>query len=126
MDTSMLRKINREMDMQLGYVNEILDLIEECEKRRLLDDVNETELQQLREHCGDIALAAATAKKLVKNLEPACKAEEEDRAKDKDKDKEKKRKTSSAKKKEEAAKEAVNAPPEEGAADDDDDMSFLE
>ena len=107
MDTSMLRKINREMDMQLGYVNEILDLIEECEKRRLLDDVNETE-------------------KLVKNLEPACKAEEEDRAKDKDKDKEKKRKTSSAKKKEEAAKEAVNAPPEEGAADDDDDMSFLE
>ncbi|MBR2215989.1 MAG: hypothetical protein IJ849_09555 [Selenomonadaceae bacterium] len=104
MEPNTLNGINRNMDAQNRYVKEILDLIDECKAKELLADVSKEELEQLTEHCTNVAVAANTAKKLVKNLLPI--AEKEQAAAKAEKDKEKEQ----AKKKK-AKKEAPPSPP---------------
>lgn len=120
---STVKSIDRNMDNQNSYVKEILGLIDECETAGLLDDISETEIRQLRDHCDNIAMAANTTKKFVKNYTPV--AEEADK---------KKKAESEAKKKDAAKRKATKAEEQvvdnvdekaEEVAETDDDMDFL-
>jgi len=126
MNTNAIRAVNRNMDMQLRYVEEILELVEDCENRLLLDDVDETEIQQIRDHCRAIAMAAATAKKLAKNLEPVYKEEDEKKkAEEKAKKKAGTAEKRNTKKKAETKPQTVETA-DSGPEEDDDDLSMLE
>ena len=140
MELNKVEGIDRNMDMQNKYVKEILDLITECEKNEVTDNVSDIELKQLREHCEDIAMAANTAKKLVANLMPLAKdADTQKKAKEKAEQEAKKkaeaakkRAETKAKKKAEAAEaakaeaaEAEATEAEDEAEGDDDDLDFL-
>ena len=112
MNTNKLNTIMRNMDMQVGYVRDLMELLEDCENRMMLDEVTMEDIEQLREHCSAITRAANTAKKLAEGLKPVY--EEEDR-----KEAEKKKAVKAKKK-----AEKKEAPPAD--MNDDDDMSFLE
>lgn len=131
---STVNQIDRNMDQQNRYVKEILDLIDECEKGELLEDISETEIKQLREHCGDIAMAANTAKKLCKNIKPLAEEEDkkkkaEEEAKKKAEEAEKKKAAAEKKKAEKEKKKAEETAKTEEAApvetDDEEEMDFL-
>jgi len=124
MNTNAIHTVNRNMDMQLRYVKEILELVEDCENRLLLDDVDETEIQQLRDHCNAIAMAAATAKKLAKNLAPVYK--EEDEKKKAEEKAKKKAETSEKRNAKKKAKPQTGETADSGPEEDDDDLSMLE
>ena len=134
MGTNTLDSINRNMDQQLRVLKELLEAVDECEKNSLLEDISETELQQIKDYCSDMALAANTAKKIAKNLRPL--AEEEDarkkaekEAEEKAKKAEEKKKKAEAKKAENAAKKQADAATEQGnlaGLSEEEDLSFLE
>ena len=117
MTISALDSIDRNMDQQLRVLKELLGAVDECEKNNCLEDISETELQ-------DMALAANTAKKMAKNLRPLAEAE------DKAKKAEEKKKKAEAKKTETAAKKkAAEKPAEQGNSPEvteEEDLSFLD
>ena len=133
MELNKVEGIDRNMDMQNKYVKEILDLIDECTEKDLLEGVSEVDIHQLRDHCEDIAMAANTAKKLAANLKPIAEAADKER-----KEKEKiereakkkaeaaeKRKAAAEKRKAKKAEEATEAAEAEAESADDDDLDFL-
>ncbi|MBR4695543.1 MAG: hypothetical protein IKO94_05620, partial [Selenomonadaceae bacterium] len=65
MNTNKLNTIMRNMNMQVGYVRDLMELLEDCENRMMLDEVTMEDIEQLREHCSAITRAANTAKKLA-------------------------------------------------------------
>ncbi len=124
MTISALDSIDRNMDQQLRVLKELLGAVDECEKNNCLEDISETELQQIKDYCADMALAANTAKKMAKNLRPLAEAE------DKAKKAEEKKKKAEAKKTETAAKKkAAEKPAEQGNSPEvteEEDLSFLD
>lgn len=125
MELNKVEGIDRNMDMQNKYVKEILDLIDECTEKKLLEGVTETEIHQLRDHCEDIAMAANTAKKLVANLKPIAEAADKERKEKEKLEKEAKKKAEAAEKRKAKKAEKETAKEAEEAAPVDDDLDFL-
>lgn len=74
MNSSTLNTISSNMGQQKRYVKEILDLIDECSKQKLIDPAD-PELQHLKNHCEAIDRASDAANKLVDLLRPTISKE---------------------------------------------------
>ena len=124
MNANQITSLNNFMSRQMDALKQILELIGECEDKKLLDGVEPAELQQLKSYTGDMMLACSTTTKLAKNLENVVKAAEEDKKK---KDAaEKKAKVEKKEAKKPAPKPESKKDPEPEPVAEDDDMSWLE
>lgn len=121
--TTVANTVSNNMDSQERVLEKLLSLIDEAEKQNALEDVSETELQQLKDYAADMMLAVSTAKKLAANLKKKAKAEKKDKKEKEDKEKLATPKKST-KKKAEPVKEEAPAPKPTASEEDDD--SFLD
>ncbi len=95
------RNVKRNMNFQIDYCKEVLELLDTCEDKGITGDLTAEDLNHLRNHCENIMRASDIAIKLADLLDATKKNEK--------------------KAKEEKKKEPEEKPSEE---DNDDDFSF--
>lgn len=120
MNTSTLKRIDSFMDRQINVLKQMLELVDDCEARKLTGELDTTELQQFKDYTADMMLACTTAQKLAKQLQPVLEKE--------DKEKAAKKKTKT-KAKEDPKEDAAPEPKPDADANtdpNDDDMDFLD
>lgn len=80
MDTSTLKRLDSFMEQQINVLKQLLELVDDCENRKLTKDLDITELQQLKDYTADMMLACTTAKKLAEQLQSIVDKEDKEKA----------------------------------------------
>lgn len=114
MTTNEIRSTQGFVKQQTGALKKIFALITACEDKGLMDTVEPTELQQLKDYTGDMMLACSTIGKLADALQSVLEKEEDKKAKKAEPKKEKK------------PVEKAKPEPAEKPDENDDDLSWLE
>lgn len=120
MNTSTLKRIDSFMDQQINVLKQMLELVDDCEARKLTGELDTTELQQLKDYTADMMLACTTAQKLAKQLQPVLEKEDKEKAA---------KKKLKAKAKEDLKEDTAPEPKPDAdvnADPNDDDMDFLD
>lgn len=80
MDTSTLKRLDSFMEQQINVLKQLLELVDDCENRKLTKDLDITELQQLKDYTADMMLACTTAKKLAEQLQSIVDKKDKEKA----------------------------------------------
>ena len=127
MDTSTLKRLDSFMEQQINVLKQLLELVDDCENRKLTKDLDITELQQLKDYTADMMLACTTAKKLAEQLQSIVDKEDKEKAtKKKETKKEVETKTKKPETKKVENTELPKVRTELTPDDNDADMDFLE
>ena len=130
MNANQISKVNSLMERQLDACKAILTVVDEYEKQNLsAEDVKSAELQQLKDHTGDMLLACSTTQKLTKAIGEAIEKAKREKAaatKAAKKAKAEEKKAEAEPVKAAGQKEEPAETTETPVPDEDDDLSWLE